>query len=390
MANYKLVATKHPNIYEYETKKGKKYAVRIGYTIDGVPDEFQKMGIKTIAEAKSLLRNVEEKIEKEESGLIKNRSMTVREYYQLFREDKINSRSWNETSVTGYDSLFMVHFFPAFGETPLVKLDRVKYQEFINHKIYDEDYSVESVRTMNNSFMSMLNHAVIVGILERNRLKRIKIGKEDYRPKKKNLTLEEYDLFMKTAEELVTDKMQYCMLYLTTFGMRRGEIMGMTSKNIHFREKDGLAVIHIKKTRTLSYPQGKGPKNASSERMIPLDIRATELIQFVMNEAAEIKKDFGQILHQEDFIFINQQNCEPYHVTYLNVLMERVSRKCGVKCNPHMMRHTFATIARTEGSDSRIVADFLGHKNVSMTDHYTHATTEGMDKVINLVNKRMH
>lgn len=124
--------------------------------------------------------------------------------------------------------------------------------------------------------------------------------------------------------------------------------------------------------------------------MKPLDVRATELIEYVIQEATEIKKDFGQILHQDGFIFINQSNGEPFHVTHLNVLMDRISRKCGIKCSPHMMRHTFATVARTEGIDARMVADFLGHKNVSMTDHYTHRTAAGMDKVIELVNKKLH
>lgn len=390
MSDYKKVPTKYPNIYEYETKKGKRYNVRLGYSEQGKKKEFNKMGIKTIAEAKSILRNTEEKIENQELGLINNRKITVADYYQIFREDKLTSGSWNKTSQIAYDSAFNVHILPYFGSRPLSTLDRVSYQAFINTKLNDQGYSVESVRSLNNAFMSMVNHAVAVGVIERNRMKRIKISKEEYRPQKKHLTLEEYDLFMKTAEETIKDKMQFCMLYLSTFGLRRGEIMGLTPKNIRFKSDTGLAILVIEKTRTLAYPEGKGTKNASSERMIPLDVRCSELIEYVINEATEIKKDFGQILHQDDFIFINQSNAEPYHVTYLNVLMDRISRKSGVKCTPHMMRHTFATVARMDGIDSRMVADFLGHKNVTMTDHYTHRTAAGMEKVIELVNKRLH
>lgn len=390
MADYKKVPTRYPNIFEYETKKGKRYNVRLGYTVRGEKKEFNKMGIKTISEAKSILRNAEDKIENQEIGLLGNKKITVAEYYLIFREDKLNSNTWNKTSLVGYDSAFNVHILPYFGARPLSSIDRVDYQAFINLKLNEQAYSVESVRTINNAFMSLLNHAVIVGVIERNRMKRMKISKEDYRPQKKHLTLDEYDVFMQTADELIKDNMQFCMFYLTTFGLRRGEIMGLTPKNIRFKEDTGQAMLVIEKTRTLAYPEGKGTKNASSERMIPLDVRATELIEYVIHEATEIKKDFGQILHQDDFIFINQSNGEPFHVTHLNVLMDRISRKCGIKCSPHMMRHTFATVARTEGVDARMVADFLGHKNISMTDHYTHRTVAGMDKVIQLVNKKLH
>jgi integrase len=55
-----------------------------------------------------------------------------------------------------------------------------------------------------------------------------------------------------------------------------------------------------------------------------------------------------------------------------------------------MMRHTFAMIARMSEVNPRLVADFLGHKNTSMTDHYTHKTVEGMQNVVELRSKHMH
>lgn len=390
MAKYEFTPTKNPNIFEYEIKKGKRYRVRIGFTINGKYDEFDKMGIKTLAEAKSILREAEENIEKEEIGYINNKKTTVKEYYSIFRADKIETKEWSDTSIVGYDSNFINHILPIFGNIPLIKLDRVNYQKFINKKLHDDNRSVSSVKTMDNHFMAMVNHAVTLGAIERNRLKKIKISRADYKPKKKNLSLEEYGIFIDAAENKLTDKIKFCMVYLTTFGMRRGEIMGLTSKNISFRESDGRALINIIKTRTQANPNGKGTKTPSSERIIPVDDKGTQLLKFVMNEASEIKKDYGEILHQDDFIFINQRTNEPYNVSYINSLMKSISIQCGVKANPHMMRHTFATQTRLNGADVRSVADYLGHKSEKMTDHYTHATAEGMDNVVNIANSRLH
>lgn len=389
MTKYKLVPhDKYPNIYEYETKKGKKYAVRIGYSANGKTQEFQKMSLKTLAAARSLLREVEENIEKNELGFINNKKLTVKEYYSIFRKDKIDSDYWSATSVTDYDSLFTNHILPHFGTTPLIKLDRVTYQSFINEKL--QNYSVSSVRSINNAFMALINHAVNVGTIERNRLKKIKISKANYKPKKKNLTLEEYETYMEAAEKVLTDKVHFCMVYLSTFGMRRGEIMGLTSRNITFRKKDGLALVNILVTRTQANPDGQGTKNDSSERMLPLDDKGTHLLRFALHEAAEIKKDYGEILHQDDFIFLNPKTNVPYSVSHLNRIMNKITDVCGIKCFPHMMRHTFATETRLAGADVRSVADFLGHKDGKMTEHYTHVTEESLDNVVNLANSRLH
>lgn len=52
--------------------------------------------------------------------------------------------------------------------------------------------------------------------------------------------------------------------------------------------------------------------------------------------------------------------------------MDRVSRVSGIKCSPHMMRYTFATMPRFEYADSRLLADYLGHKSTQMTESSIH------------------
>ncbi|OAQ55652.1 hypothetical protein [Enterococcus thailandicus] len=79
--------------------------------------------------------------------------------------------------------------------------------------------------------------------------------------------------------------------------------------DISFNKKTGQALLHIQETRTNSDPLGKGgTKNKTSNRFIELDTKGTELINHALNEAIEIKRDYQQILHNEDFIFINEYN----------------------------------------------------------------------------------
>lgn len=218
-------------------------------------------------------------------------------------------------------------------------------------------------------------------------MRRIHITEGDYKQKKKHLNIEEYNQFMESAKEVITNKIDYSMIYLSTFGLRRGEIMGLTPRYITFDE-NGHAWLEIKRTRTQEYPDGKGPKNESSERTIVIDDIGSDLLSSVLVEAEDIKNDFGKILHQDDFIFMDSSTGEPFHVARLNSLMKTVSRASGVNCHPHMMRHTFATLSRIENADPRLLADYLGHKNTTMTDHYSHATAEGMMTIIDLPSRR--
>ena len=53
---------------------------------------------------------------------------------------------------------------------------------------------------------------------------------------------------------------------------------------------------------------------------------------------------------------------------------------------PHTLRHTFATDMMNKGVDLRLIQEFLGHRNISTTQIYTHVT----NKQLRDVHRKFH
>lgn len=316
------------------------------------------------------MREIEIHIEKYELGYLNSHLTTVEEYYHDYSKQKLVQKIWTKDSKKGNDSLFKLHIFPFFSSTPLSKLDRAKYELHVAELLKSKRR--RTVQSIHVAFSAMLNNAVYTGSLKRNRLFRVHIGKSKIPPKNKRISLEEYKICISTAEKILS-RYIFSMVYMTTFSVRRGEVNGIRKGDISLNPKTERALLHIQETRINAEPLGKdGTKNKTSNRFVELDKKGTELINFALNEAIEIKRDYKQILHNEDFIFINESyNC-PFNVSQINRYFQLVSKETNIKITPHIMRHNFATQAMIAGVPPEYTASYLGHKNVPMTEHYTH------------------
>lgn len=382
----KYEKTKYPNIFSYETKKGKKFRIRRGYFSKGEKREIDESGFKTLAQAKVRLAEIEQKIDKADMDYFYLKNLTCDDYYAEYSLKKVKTGVWSPDTKRGNDMNFKNHISPAFGNLPLQKLNRNSYELWIAEKLKNKARS--SVKAYHNTFMNMLNDAVVLGVIERNRLMRVHIGESAIQPKNKYFSFENYKTWMTAAEKNLSTY-DFAFVYLAVFGLRRGEILGLKQNAVHFK-KGFKTRLEIKDSRTNEQPKGKGTTKTKKCRWITLDDRGTKLMQFAIEEASEIKKDHGEILHCDHYLYMNPRTGKPYDVGQLNRLFKQINLITDLHAYPHLLRHYFTSQAIVAGVPKEHAANFLGHTTVYMTEQYTHIKDEVTDNVIDIVEKRLN
>ena len=162
------------------------------------------------------------------------------------------------------------------------------------------------------------------------------------------------------------------MRLLIDTGIRRGECCGLQWKDID--TKAGTITIR----GNLCYTPQKGiyldtPKSGKV-RTIDVDPEIIELLQQLRLEQA------GHAI--STYVFTQQDSPDPMHPQSSARYMQKFSKKYDVPgLHPHKLRHTFASIAITNGADVASVSEKLGHSDKAVTLRmYTHADQESMKR----------
>ena len=165
-------------------------------------------------------------------------------------------------------------------------------------------------------------------------------------------------------------KWRALMRLLIDTGIRRGECCGLQWKDIDFN----ACTITI--SGNLCYTPQKGiyldtPKSGKT-RTIDVDPEVIALLRELRLEQAD---------HAiSSFVFTQSDSPEPMHPQSPARYMQKFSKRYGVPdLHPHKLRHTFASIAITNGADVASVSEKLGHSDKAITLRmYTHADQESI------------
>ena len=180
------------------------------------------------------------------------------------------------------------------------------------------------------------------------------------RPRPRKGELKEKDVEAYTTEEvqrifaaLESEPLKWRVLLrlLIDTGIRRGECCGLQWQNIDFKANT------ITIAGNLCYTPQKGiyldtPKSGKV-RTIDVDPEIIALLRELRLEQA------SQAI--STYVFTQQNSPEPMHPQSPARYMQKFSKRCGVSgLHPHKLRHTFASIAITNGANVASVSEKLG------------------------------
>lgn len=207
-----------------------------------------------------------------------------------------------------------------------------------------EKYAPASV----NSIISSLNSFFVYNEWYDLKVKSIKIQKQIFANKDKELTKSEYERLLKAAKSKNNQRLYYLMQTICSSGLRVSELKYVTTDAV----RCGQATINCKgKMRIVILPK--------------------QLCKMLKEYIKENNIKSGSV-------FVSK-NGKPLDRSNIWSDMKKLCEAAGVskdKVFPHNLRHLFARTYYSLQKDVVRLADILGHSNVNTTRIYTMSTGE--------------
>lgn len=187
------------------------------------------------------------------------------------------------------------------------------------------------------------------------------------------LPLDQAKTFLEAMTPYRLKLMGYMML-LT--GMRREEVVAFD-----YRVLPNPSGRDVGKLIPMLLDPALTPTKGDKERtvMLPYDL-AVALYHYFTFEWTKLNARYKRIHGQETTRLFLSQESEHLSINGLNNAFRKVSGKTGIKCHPHMLRHTYGTYEllrmgqqKTQSQALLWVRDRMGHSSITTTEKYIHA-----------------
>lgn len=252
-------------------------------------------------------------------------------------------------------------------------MNEIKAADIImwQNKMREKGFSPTYLRMIQNQLTALFTHASNVYGLTNNPCKRVKkMGKPDA-DKLNFWTKEEYDSFIATIDE----KDRYYVLFEILFwtGMREGEVLALTKKDIDFVNNQ----IHITKTyyRTNKMDVITAPKTEQS-------VRTIDIPEFLKKEI----QDYVNRLYK----YPDDERIFPVVAEAVQHKMKNHIEKAGVKkIRVHDLRHSHVAYLIHQGVEPLMIKERLGHKDIKITlNTYGHLYPNEQKKLAEMLNTK--
>jgi len=317
-------------------------------------------------------------VEIERGTAVNTSKMTVGEYLQDWLATSARHRV-RPTTFESYRKLVRSYILPVLGAVPLQKLTPAQVQTFYAAQLTEgrngakaKGLSPRTVRYLHAILHRALKEAVSLGLVARN------VTDAVAPPKDRRRAVESWDVDdVQRFLDVAAGDRRFGPVWLVALhtGMRRGELLGLRWQDmdldagvLHVRQ--ALSVVSTDDGPRITFGE---PKTHSGRRTIALDETCVAVLREHRARQIERRLALGPQWREGDLVFTNEFGgpVDPMNLYHRFVAL---AAKAGVPRIPlHGLRHTHATLLMKHGVNPKVVAERLGHADITLTlSTYSH------------------
>lgn len=357
-----------------ETPQEKRWMVPDGWSKRTIQRELTKFAAAFEIEVKAgMVETRAEKKARETAEAREAEKIRTVEQYALEVYLPLKKATLSANSVARYQSYIDLHIIPALGHILMQDVTPGLLQKFLME--FDKTHAYNTTSgiyvVLNGIFETAFQHDAIPmnPLLKVQRPVMSKDEKAKQSSKKKSFTADElrYVLACISQEPLVW---QTFIHLAADSGMRRGELCGLRWRDIDFKH----GTLTVQNNLQYSKQQGLFETSPKSGKIRTIDIGPGVLVLLKRLRAEQASSCISV------YVFSQKGSPEPINPYYVNRKFAILKKKYGLEAfRPHMLRHSSASLAITNGADVTSTSARLGHANTSVTlDMYTHASEESI------------
>ena len=313
----------------------------------GVLKQKWKRGFGTKKEAQEFERNFLQRKSFSQDILFENL------YYVYIEEMSVRLKY---SSILTKKNICETKILPYFAKKPVNEIQAADIRKWQNSLLESEHgYSKTYLKTINNQLSAIINFAHKYYNLESNPCEQAGSIGASRAERMQFWTLEEFLAFREGIMDKRNSLICFDVLYWT--GIREGELLALSEQDINFEKKElfiSKSYQRLEKKDIIT-----SPKTRKSRRRIPIP-------DFLCKELQEYRSGPDYDAGSERFF--------PFSKAFLNYEIRRGCKKTGVKkIRVHDIRHSHVSLLIDQGFDALVIAERVGHENVSTTlNTYAH------------------
>lgn len=319
-------------------------------------------------------KELQEKVKKIANLPVVKNKYKVEEWFEKWLEVYIKQLK-KKATYEQYEGIYRVHIKPAIGKRKMATIEPYDIQSVIA-KMNEANLSTKTMTHAKNIMNGAFKKAEEEKVIASNPVVNIEIPNKMAKPRK---TLK-FDEIGALLEAMKNSRWKWSVYFLLVTGLRRGELLALKWSDIDWQNKR----IMIDESNSST---GLGDTKNAKIHYVPLSDNAVKYLenQKQMLELEHNPSMFNEELMKDPLVFPNESGIMIQPKSYYT-LLRRFGIKAGVKVSPHMFRHTFVYLTRSNLS-LKDLQNILGHSESTTTlDIYGNMINDSMDENIKQID----